>query len=128
MDKEKINRIAHDWIKMSQSENDSDEYNRYFWSAEKLFNLVEKDPENAWKVIDEIRHNIASNEKVFWHLAASHLEDLLVKHGSLFIDRFEVLAKQDPEFRKLLHGVWRNQISEDIWKRIENIGIEKGSP
>jgi len=123
MKKAEITKIAEAWIQMSQSERGSVTYDKNFWAAERMFDLVSNAPEDAWLIIDMIRHKITPLDKVFWHLAASHLEDLLVEHGELFIERFENLAKNDVEFRKLLGGVWQNKISESIWKRIQAIAI-----
>jgi hypothetical protein len=118
-----IKKIAKAWIEMSQAQDGSAAYEEKFWAAEKLFDFIYNEPETAWLVIDAIRHQITPGDQVFWNLAAGPLEDLLVYHGPIFIDRFEELAKQDINFRKLLGGVWRNQISEDVWNRIQAIAI-----
>jgi hypothetical protein len=59
--------------------------------------------------------------RVLGNLAAGPLEDLLVYQGPLIIDKVEALAAADPAFRRLLSGVWRNQIREDVWERIQRL-------
>jgi hypothetical protein len=46
------------------------------------------------------------------------MEDLLARHGAVFIERIESKAAQNPLFRHLLAGVWRNEIAQDIWDRV----------
>jgi hypothetical protein len=54
-------------------------------------------------------------------LAAGPLEDLLAHHGELWIDRVEAQAQADPKFNYLLGGVWQNQMTEDVWQRVQAV-------
>lgn len=80
--------------------------------------IVLHDPNRAFDVIVQILEN-TQNEFVLSNLAAGPLEDLLVRHGIIIIDRVERQAKFDDRFRDLLAGVWRNAISEEVWQRVE---------
>ena len=122
MEKQQLDKLIKAWITVSQSEDGSPEYQSNFWSSECLFKLVDENPEEAWIVIDAIRHATDDN-KVLGHLAASHLEDLLATHGEKFIDRFEELAKKDEDFRRLLGGAWQNQMPDELWKRVKAIAL-----
>lgn len=66
--------------------------------------LVRSDPERAWLVIQLI-FAACRDDVERACLAAGPLEDLLAKHGALFIDRVEHAASNDDNFRELLVGV-----------------------
>ena len=91
-----------------------------FWAWERLDELVETEPEEAWRVIEAIRHTNGT-DLILGNLGAGPLEDLLAKHGDQFIDRVEDLARRDAQFRKLLGAVWQNTISEKAWSRIRAV-------
>ncbi|MBS0339349.1 MAG: hypothetical protein JSS56_02415 [Proteobacteria bacterium] len=80
--------------------------------------LVRTDPERAWLVIQMI-FTASRNDLERACLAAGPLEDLLVKHGPLFIEKIEQAASSSSDFRELLVGVWRNGIAHAIWERIQ---------
>lgn len=80
--------------------------------------LVRDDPERAWLAIQLIFAGCRDDlERAC--LAAGPLEDLLAKHGPLFIDRVEQAAANNNDFRELLAGVWRNGIDHPIWERLQ---------
>jgi hypothetical protein len=90
-----------------------------FWAAEKLDQLAHHEPDTAWLLILELlRQQLPDN--AFANLAAGPLEDLLQYHGAVMIDRIEAEAKCDPEFRRLLGGVWRSGPPE-VWARVEHV-------
>jgi hypothetical protein len=89
-----------------------------FLFVEQLDGIVRKEPEIAWLAIQLIYIDCEDDiEKAI--LAAGPLEDLLVAHGPLFIDRIEALAASDSGFRELLAGVWRNTIAPPVWERLQ---------
>ena len=57
--------------------------------------------------------------RVLSNLAAGPLEDLLVYQGPAAIEGIEALARRDTRFCRLLAGVWRNQIRQDVWDRVQ---------
>ncbi len=83
-----------------------------------MYEASTEEPETAWQAILEIvKHQLTDDQEAL--LAAGPLEDLLVWHGSLFIDRVEEEAKVNFRFNHLLGGVWRREMPKEIWKRIE---------
>lgn len=52
-------------------------------------------------------------------LAAGPVEGLLVHHGAAFINRVVAEAMRNPAFVHVLGGVWRRDIPEAIWRRVE---------
>lgn len=88
---------------------------------EGLNRLVRESPNDALSVIQFINTGIAEKNdyELLSNLAAGPLEDLLVRNGSKVIDRIEVIAKEDSEFRKCLGGVWQNAMSDELFERVQ---------
>ena len=76
------------------------------------------DPEAAWQAILRVLEHELSGKQIAL-LAAGPLESLLAWHGEQFIDRVEAEAKRNPAFADVLGGVWRHEMPEHIWKRVE---------
>lgn len=75
-------------------------------------------PEFVWEVVLQIiQHDLTEEQQAL--LAAGPIEDLLALHGAQFIDRVEQQAQASPRFANLLGGVWRRDMPEDIWNRVE---------
>lgn len=55
---------------------------------------------------------------VFQNLAAGPLEEPLSRHGAELIEQVEVEARRSSEFNLLLGGVWKGDMSEEIWRRV----------
>ncbi len=77
------------------------------------------DPEAAWQAVLRIMEQELSDEQLSL-LAAGPIEDLLCGHGAQFIDRIEAEAKRSPAFAHVLGGVWRRDIPQEIWQRVES--------
>ena len=90
---------------------------KLFWTFDLWIEAAQNDPELCWRLIQAVvAHD--SDEHVIAALAAGPMEDLLRHHGSIFIERIEDKAAQNPLFRNLLRGVWRNEIAQDVWDRV----------
>jgi hypothetical protein len=77
----------------------------YAWAFDEVLNILADDPERLWRLtLEMIRRT--TDELLLATVAAGPLEDLLCKHGSLFIDRVEALALSDQRFRSCLSNVW----------------------
>ena len=87
--------------------------------------LVEDDPEQAWATILQVVPQTDSS-RVLGQLAAGPLEDLLSRHGELFIDRVEALARTDSRFAFLLGGVWQFKMTDAIWDRVTRVANRAG--
>jgi hypothetical protein len=74
-------------------------------------------PELAWQFIT-VAVDRTDDPDTLGAIAAGPLETLLAQHGDDFIERVEQRAHTDTKFARLLHGVWRNTISEEVWKRL----------
>jgi hypothetical protein len=88
-----------------------------FSAVMELDDLATEDPEIAWVLILKlIEEPLPDN--AFGALAAGPLEDLIEYHGPEVIDRIELEARRNPNFRRLLGGVWQSSTPE-VWARVE---------
>lgn len=98
----------------------SEEAESLYWAFEQLDDLCWKKPYVAWNIILEILRG-TKNEFVLDNLAAGPLESLLARHGSKFIAQVELEANSNRDFRKLLAGVWENQMPKELWEKIQQL-------
>ena len=114
MELQEIRKVASDWVA---------EKGQFSRPWEVIEDLIERNPKIAFRIIEEIHYLISSNESVNYKLmgllAAGHLEELLCENGAEVIDQIEFLAKHDNEFRKCLCGVWKSDIPDEIYARVQ---------
>lgn len=110
---------ASAYIQLHSIEQEIDTDHPLWWAEERTFHGLRRDcAEELWDfVLLVLGKN--PNELVLSCLAAGPLEDLIAYDGKYFIDRIELLARQDPAFKQLLGGVWQNQTQPDVWSRVE---------
>jgi hypothetical protein len=70
--------------------------------------------------LDAIR-DLDGSDLILSNLAAGPVEDILVLHGEEFIGRVEVWSRRDPQFRKLLGAVWQNDMTDEVWRRLQAV-------
>ncbi len=89
----------------------------HFWAWEVAAHLAYQHPEQAMAfIVAMLARPIADDTR--FSLAAGPLEDVLAYNGPAVIGDVERLARQDARFRDTLQGVWRNAMSEEIWRRV----------
>lgn len=95
----------------------------WFEAADELDSLITEEPERAWPIIcDVIRRIPHDADDILAYVAAGPLEDLLNRHPHAFIDRIEVLAREDAHFRRAVSGVWGwNSIPAEIRQRLDDL-------
>jgi hypothetical protein len=94
-------------------------YESHFWSFEEIDELCRNSPDAAWAFIlaawsEDQSKSVAQN------LSAGPLEDLLARHGEAVIERVEAEARSNPSFAFLLGGVWKNQMTDEVWLRVQS--------
>ena len=119
MNNSEITKIADNWI--SSRSNDS------FSDSELDLELPFNQPNVCLDIILNILEKIDATpeNKVFDILAAGPLEDLLYEHGNIVIDKIEILARTNPKFRKLLNGVWDNELKQSIKDRLSKYMVDR---
>ena len=116
-----LNSVAEGWVRYQLAAEGSVEQAADWDSVSTVFDIRAGDPSLLWQLILAI-HSRDQSSAVQCVLAAGPLEDLLVDHGPAFIDLVEQLANDDPAFARLLRGVYRRSMSDDIWHRVTDIG------
>ncbi|HEX4301146.1 MAG TPA: hypothetical protein VHZ78_00025 [Rhizomicrobium sp.] len=109
------------WIDLKTGERESrpsvdDDPN--WWAFGTMWEIQRRNPEFCLDIIVQIM-NRTSDEDVLGALSAGPLEGVLAMHGEKIIDRVEDLAEKDTKFRELFAGVWRNGMTDEIWRRVE---------
>jgi len=125
MSDDELNRVVDAYIRYCKSGGKGPVYEENYWAAEVAMELCWMGPvESLWILILAVLAKDTSDE-VLQLLSAGPLEDLLAKHGNAFIERIELEARQNPQFRDLLGGVWQNSMTDDIWQRVEAARLHK---
>ncbi|HEV2577058.1 MAG TPA: hypothetical protein VGU25_07590 [Acidobacteriaceae bacterium] len=124
MNQNELASLASDWIKYWHAPKDSPDRALYA-DATDLYDLEYNDPETLWLLILEIHHQDQSIA-IQQVLSAGPVENLLGHHGNAFIDRVEAEARRDPQFAKLLGGVWKYTMSDAVWTRLQAVWDRRG--
>lgn len=119
MDETNLNQVVDAWIAAVKAERGSPEHESNWWAIEQVIDwALERQGEDLWRFI-MVAYNRDLSDEAVSVLAAGPLEDLLAKQGPDFIERVEELARTDPKFNDLLGGVWRNTMTDEIWRRVQ---------
>ena len=121
MDELELNRVVDAWIAGHEAEDVTPECQRNWWAVSQVMDWVlDREAELLWAfILIAYKRNIS--DRVVSVLAAGPLEDLLAKHGPIYIERVEQLARQDETFNSLLGGVWQNTMSNEVWERVQAV-------
>lgn len=112
------------WLASRSSDPDTKEQND--WAFMEPSDEARENPEKGWQcLLFAVRDERFTNDHL-GVLAASTLEDLLSYHGPAFIERVETEAQSDPRFAWMLGGVWKFQMSDDIWQRVQAVWDRRG--
>ena len=96
------------------------------WAFMEPADEARDNPEKAWEYILFAARDPRFSDRHVGVMAAGALEDLLSYHGLAFIDRVEHEAKTDNRFAWMLGGVWRFQMSDEIWSRVQAVWDRRG--
>jgi hypothetical protein len=118
--------IAIDWIRYTVAGMTSQERFDTAWASSIQIDMVlEERFEDLWRLILAI-HSLDQSTEVMQLLSAGPIEDLLAKRGQDFIDRVETRAKSEPSFARVLGGVWKSTMSDEIWSRLQAVWDRRG--
>lgn len=87
------------------------------WAREVVHNITYERPAALWQLILEILRR-TNDWEVLAVLAAGPLEDYLARCGEHVIAEVEALSASDEKFKRLLGGVWKNSMSDEVWERV----------
>jgi hypothetical protein len=93
--------------------------------VDREYDLTLEDPEQLWNLILEVlrRDSAVHIQEV---LSAGPLENLLATHGASVIGKVESEARSNPLFARLLGGVWKNKMTDEIWARVQAVWDRRG--
>jgi Family of unknown function (DUF6869) len=86
----------------------------FLWVVENC----QQDPAAGWVLLRVLLEASESDEDLAV-VAAGPLEEMLIAQGAAVIDELEAEASRSPRFRRLLSGVWRSTIEENVWQRVQ---------
>jgi len=89
------------------------------WAFMEPVDEVRDNPERAWECILFAAGDPRFSDRHIGVMAAGALEDLLSHHGMAFIDRIEEECRTSRRFAWMLGGVWRFQMSDEVWSRVQ---------
>jgi hypothetical protein len=122
---EKDEDLAEAFIARQRAEHKSEQSNALFWTHERTSYLTEYLPHKAWRVILLI-WSMDHSIKTMQGLSAGEIEDLLSRNGTEMIPLVEAEARRDPSFAKLLGGVWKNEMTDEVWSRLQAVWDRRG--
>jgi len=125
MNNEELARLANGWVAYRHDPKNEATWSEWSRSDQHLSELIEDWPLAAWRLILAIL-DLDQSMAVMQTLSAGPLEDLLWKHGPLMIEAIETQARTDPSFARLLGGVWQNNMTEEIWARVQAVWDRRG--
>ncbi len=120
-----LNELARDWIGYWHDKKNEELWEAWNRSSDYMDEAVESHPLDAWKLVLTI-HALDQSEKIQQVLSAGPIEDLLVKHGDETIPLVEAEARRDATFAKVLGGVWKNRMTDEIWARLQAVWDRRG--
>ena len=88
--------------------------------------MKERSVESRWQgILNALRNTTPDpSHPTFSNLAAGPLEDLLAQHGAEVIDRVVLEARRSPAFNLLLGGVWQNQMTDEVWSKVQKARLK----
>src|SRR4051794_19222057 len=115
-----LDHLADAWIRHYRAPEGSAERFETSWAATEQVGLLflGKRSEELWQLTLKI-HERDQSIVIQRILSAGAVEGLIARFGERYIDRVEEKARKDPAFAKLLGGVWRNSMSDEIWARLQ---------
>jgi len=125
MTEAELNNLAENWIAFWKAPEDSQERTSLYWVMDREYDLMLEKPELVWRLILAVLQRNDSND-IQEVLSAGPLEDLLAKHGDAIIESVEVEARLNPKFAKLLGGVWKSSMTDEIWNRVQAVWDRRG--
>lgn len=76
-------------------------------------------PDHQWRFI--LAAIAQASDVELGHIAAGPVEHLLGKHGEKYIEQVERRAEADPRFARMLAGVWKYMMTDEVWARVQNL-------
>jgi hypothetical protein len=121
-----MNELAAAWINHRHLYKGDQGQIPFDWAPDLLGALMyDGHPEEVWRAILAI-HRLDHSRQIQMVLSAGLIEELLSKYGDRFIARIEREAEIDSTFAQTLGGVWKSQMSDENWQRLQAVWDRRG--
>jgi hypothetical protein len=121
-----MNDLAAAWVSHRHAYKGDQGQIPHDWAPDLLDELIyDGHPEEIWRAILAI-HRLDHSPRIQQILSAGLIEELLAKYGDRFIARIEREARLDPTFARTLGGVWKNEMSDENWQRLQTVWDRRG--
>ncbi len=108
-----------EWIAALAVNDRAREADRWAWFE--VDGLVASAPEQALDVLMQLLAAAADDEEILAVIAAGHVEDLVVEHGTELLDRIVDTAKVNPLLGRALSGIWIDDLPLEVRKRLRTV-------
>jgi len=125
MTEQDIYQLATAWVECCVLPHDSARRHEVGWATGSVIDLSEDHPEELWRFILTV-HKLDQSVTIQQRLSAGPIEDLLGIYGEKFIGLVETEAQRDPSFARVLGGVWKNSMSDEVWQRVQAVWDRRG--
>ena len=119
-----VDYLMECWLASQSSDLDTKREND--WAFMEPADEARENPDKAWEyILFAVKDHRFSSANLAV-LAAGALEDLLSHHGSTYIDRVEYQARINSRFAWMLGGVWKFQMTDEVWNRVQAVWDRHG--
>lgn len=110
------------FIKYYSLDANNEDRKQFEWAADEFIDLFYESPEACWQLALEIIQ-CTDSEMVFANIGAGCLEDLLVSEPEKYLNKIseEINERKNIKLKKALHSTWQNDMSDEVWKKIQEL-------
>lgn len=113
-----MEQLVEAWLRY-QALRDTDQSHEFEWASDEVLDLND-DPDELWHFIELSCDRVYGTE-LEYILAAGAIEDFVHHFGQTHMHKVRTKAEEDPRFKNLLGGVWRQGTSIRVWRDFEKI-------
>lgn len=117
--------LARAYVARLNAERKTGQWDALFWTHERTNYLTRYLPHKALRVILLV-WSMDQSVETMQNLSAGEIENLLSRKGTEMISFVEAEARRDPGFAKLLGGVWKNRMTDEVWARLQSVWDRRG--
>lgn len=125
---ETYDNLIQAWVSyyrlIQEKGDESEKAKSLFWAFDQLDDLCWQEPIISMNIILAILED-TKNDSILDYLAAGPLGSILSRNGPIVIKLIESEAKRNINFQELLKGVWQNQMSDEIWDKVQHAILGK---
>ena len=113
-----MEKLVRAYAAYAHAEDDSAEQRENFWAFTQFNLLASLDPAATWETVKQLL-SFDCSDRVLELVAAGPVEELFLNHGSRVIAAVEKDAAENKVIADMLGGVWKSDIDQDVWRRVE---------